>query len=200
MINQNWIYLGVALQSWGGLSYLIGTLKGSVKPNKVSWLLWSIAPLIAFFAMIKQGVGVEAWATFIVGFVPLLVFTASFLNKKSTWEITKLDIVCGMLSILGLVLWMVTKVGNVAIFFSILADGLAAFPTIIKSFNEPETEDHMAYTLGVPNAAIALLILDNWRFENWGFSLYLLFVSSLLSVLILFKAGPKIKKYLKSFK
>lgn len=195
MINQNWIYLGIVLQSWGGLSYLIGTIKGSVKPNKVSWLLWSIAPLIAFFAMIKQDVGVEAWATFIVGFIPLLVFVASFLNKKATWEITKLDIVCGALSVVGLVLWMITKIGNVAILFSILADGLAAFPTVVKSFNEPETEDHMAYTLGIPNAAIALLILDEWNFENWGFPLYLLILSSLLSVLILFKLGPKFKKY-----
>lgn len=198
MINQNWIYVGVALQSWGGLSYLIGTIKGKVQPNKVSWLLWSIAPLIAFFAMVKQGVGPEAWATFIVGFVPLLVFIASFVNKKSVWKLTKLDVVCGILSIFGLILWLITKVGNIAIFFSIIADALAAFPTILKSYHEPETEDHMAYTLGIPNAAIALLIINDWNFQNWGFPLYLLIISLLLSLLIKFKLGKKIDQCFKT--
>src|SRR5258705_13291527 len=124
MINQNWIYVGLAFQSWGGLSYLIDTVKGKVQPNRVTWLLWAIAPLIAFSAMIKQGVGIESLSTFIIGFVPLLIFIASFFNKKAVWHITKFDLICGTLSVLGLVLWLITKVGNVAILFSIIADGL----------------------------------------------------------------------------
>src|SRR5918992_4551489 len=30
----------------GALSYLIDTLKGKVQPNKVSWFVWALAPLI----------------------------------------------------------------------------------------------------------------------------------------------------------
>jgi hypothetical protein len=71
---------------------------------------------------LKQGVGILALTTFSVGFVPLTIFIASFFNKESEWKIGKLDIVCGVLSVLGLVLWLITKVGNVAIFFSIMAD------------------------------------------------------------------------------
>ena len=99
MLNQNFIFIGLGILIIGGISYLIDTLKGKIKPNKVSWLLWSIAPLIAFFAMIKQGVGLEALSTFIVGFLPLIVFIASFLNKEAKWKIGKLDIVCGALSL-----------------------------------------------------------------------------------------------------
>lgn len=196
MINPNWIFFGVAVQSWGGLKYLIDTVKGKVQPNKVSWLLWSIAPLIAFFAMIKQGVGPVAWATFIVGFLPLLVFVSSFVNKKASWNITKLDIICGILSILGLILWLITKVGNVAIFFSIMADGLAAVPTIVKSYKEPESEDHLVYSLGIVNSVVALLVITEWNFQNWGFPIYLLGVDTILSLLIKFKLGLKIKKYI----
>jgi len=54
MINQNFVILGAIIATAGGLSYLIDTLKGKVKPNRVSYLLWSIAPLIAFFAEINQ--------------------------------------------------------------------------------------------------------------------------------------------------
>lgn len=87
MLNENVVIIGVLLQAIGGWSYLVDTLKGSVQPNKVPWLLWSIAPLIAFVAEIKQGVGITALTTFIVGFVPLVIFIASFFNKKATWKL-----------------------------------------------------------------------------------------------------------------
>lgn len=194
MINTNWIFVGVAIQSIGGLDYLIGTIKGSVKPNKVSWLLWSIAPLIAFWAEIKQGVGIQSLATFIVGFVPLLIFFASFLNKKASWKISKLDIACGVLSVAGLILWLITKVGNIAILFCILADGLGAVPTIIKSYKEPETESDWVYSLGIFNSVIGLLVIKVWNFQHWGFPLYLLFLGVTLTLLIRFKLGKKIDK------
>ncbi len=98
MLHPNFIFVGVGLQFLGGLSYLLDTIKGKIQPNKVSWFLWSLAPLIAFVAEVKQGVGIQSLATFIVGFVPLLVFFASFVNKKAKWQIGKFDILCGILS------------------------------------------------------------------------------------------------------
>ena len=174
MINPNFVIIGVVLQVLGSWSYLLDTIKGKVKPNKVSWLLWSIAPLIAFAAMIKQGVGITALATFVVGFVPLVIFTVSFFNKKASWEIGTLDIICGILSVVGLIIWLITKVGNIAIFFSIVADGLAAVPTIVKSYRYPETENSTVFFFGVLNSVIALLALREWNFQSYGFPLYLL--------------------------
>jgi len=99
MLNENFVVLGVLLQFIGGLSYLIDTIKGKIQPNKVSWFMWCIAPLVAFAAEISQGVGILSLTTFITGFVPLLVFSASFLNKKAEWKITKFDLLCGVLSL-----------------------------------------------------------------------------------------------------
>jgi len=194
MIHPNFIYLGIILQSIGGIDYLIATIKGTVKPNRVTWLLWAAAPLIAFYAQYSQGVGPEAWATFIVGFFPLLIFGASFVNKKSVWNITKLDIVCGLLSLGGLIMWFATKSGNVAILFSIIADFLACVPTLVKSYFEPETESAMVYFMGIINAGIGLLIITSWNFENYAFVTYLLIMSVVFTVLIQFKLGKCFKK------
>lgn len=196
MINPNWVIVGLLLQTFGGLGYLIDTIKGKVRPNKVGWFLWSLAPMIAFFAMIKQGVGAQAWSTFIVGFVPFLVFLASFVNKKAYWKITRLDLICGFLSLLGIVLWLVTRVGNIAIVFSILADGLASFLTIHKSFKEPESESYIVYAMGIINGAIALMVVKEWNFQNYAFNLYIFLVDILITTLIVTKAGPNISKYL----
>jgi len=179
MINQNFVIVGVLLQFFGGLSYLVDTLNGKIKPNKVSWFLWSLAPLTAFVGEIKQGVGIQSLATFIIGFVPLLIFIASFVNRKAEWKINRLDIICGILSIAGLILWYITRVGNIAILFGIIADALAYIPTLTKAYYYPETENPNVYIFGVANAGIALLTIQNWNFANFGFLLYILIFDSM---------------------
>src|SRR4030042_5490917 len=112
MLPQVFVIIGTLIATLGSVGYLIDTIKGRIKPNKVSFLLWSIVPFIAFAAQIKQGVGLEALVTFKAGFLPFLIFIASFINKKAKWQLTKIDFICGALSLLGLTLWLITKVGN----------------------------------------------------------------------------------------
>ncbi len=50
------VFVGAAVNLFGHFSYIKETLKGNTKPNKVTWLIWSIAPLIATFAAISSGV------------------------------------------------------------------------------------------------------------------------------------------------
>ena len=193
MINQNFVIVGAVIATAGGLSYLIDTLRGRVKPNRVSFLLWSLAPLIAFFAEIKQGVGIQALMTFIVGILPLTIFIASFVNKKAIWNLTGFDLICGTLSIVGLILWFITKSGNIAIIFSILADALAAMPTVVKSFNHPETESAWPYFASTISAILTLLTVTVWNIANVAFPLYIVLITLLIFTLVQFRLGNKIQ-------
>jgi len=198
MIDQNFVIVGAIIAAVGSLSYLVDTLKGKVKPNRVSFLLWSLAPLIAFFAEVKQGVGIQALMTFIVGFLPLTIFIASFVNKKAVWNLTGFDLMCGALSIIGLVLWFITKSGNIAIIFSILADGLAAMPTIVKSFNYPETESAWPYFASTISAILTLLTVKVWNIANIAFPLYIVLITLVIFSLVHFKLGKQIRLMLGS--
>jgi hypothetical protein len=80
MLNENFVYIRAALSFLGALSYLIDTLKGKAKPNKVSWFVWALAPLVAFWATVQQGVGIQSLLTFVVGFNPFLIFLASLVG------------------------------------------------------------------------------------------------------------------------
>ena len=192
MLNQNFIFIGTVIGAIGVIAYLVDTVKGKVKPNRVSFLLWSIAPLIAFAAQIKQGVGLESLMTFSTGFLPLTVFIASFVNKKAEWKLTKFDLFCGVLSIVGLVLWLITKVGNVAIAFSILADGLAALPTIIKAYKYPDTEIAWPWIATSFGVILTLLTINTLTFANSGFIIYILIVNTLIFSLVQFRIGEKL--------
>lgn len=191
MIHPNFVIVGSVLNLFGAITYIVQVVKGNVKPNRVSWLLWGLAPLIAFSAELSQGVGIQSLMTFTVGFCPLLVFFASFINKKAYWKIGKLDIICGVLSVLALILWYVTKVGNIAIILSIISDGFAAIPTIRKAFMYPETENDIEFLMGGTNAAITLLTIRTWNFQHFGFPVYILLVNTILVSSIRFKLGKR---------
>lgn len=194
MLNENFVILGFTIQMFGSLRYLLKTIQGKVQPNKVTFFLWSFAPLIAFIAEIKQGVGIQALTTFSVGFSPLLIFIASFINKKATWKLGTFDLLCGVLSLAGLLLWYLTKVGNIALIFAIAADGLAALPTIAKAYYHPETEDGLLYLLSSVSVILTLLTITTWNFVHYGFPIYILIVNLIIFSLAQFKIGQKLAK------
>jgi hypothetical protein len=193
MLPSYFVVIGTLIGAFGSIAYLIDTIKGKVKPNRVSFLLWSIAPFIAFAAQIKQGVGIESLMTFSTGFLPILTLAGSFFNKKAEWKLTKFDLFCGFLSVVGLVLWQITKVGNVAIFFSILADGLAAVPTIVKSYKYPDTELAWPWIASCFGVVLTILTLKNLSFANSGFIIYIFIVDGIIFGLVQFKIGAMVR-------
>lgn len=193
MLNSNFVLIGILISGFGALSYIIDTLKGEVKPNRVSFFMWALAPLIAFAAEVKQGVGMESLLTLSAGLFPLLILIATFFNKKSEWKITKFDLACGFLSLIGLILWLFTRVGDIAIIFSITADGLAALPTIVKSYKYPETESGWPWITAVISSILTLLTIQTWNFANFGFPFYLFLVDLIIYIEVQFKIGRLLK-------
>jgi len=194
MINQNFVLLGVLINLLGGIVYIRDTLRGKVQPNRISWGLWSLAVMVAFAAQVKEGVGIRSLATFMVGFTPLLIFLASFVNKKAYWKLTKFDASCGLLSIIGLILWYITKNANIAILFSIFADLMAGIPTLIKSYKFPETENWLEFASSFISVGIVMLTLKTFSFAFLAFPLYIFCYDLAALILIKFKVGQLISK------
>ncbi|MBI3956107.1 hypothetical protein HY339_02530 [Candidatus Gottesmanbacteria bacterium] len=192
MLPSYFVIIGAVIGSIGALWYLVDTIRGTVKPNRVSFLLWSIAPLIAFTAEVQKGVGIQSLMTFSVGFLPLLIFLASFVNKKAEWKITRFDLTCGALSLLALILWLITKEGNIAILLSIAADGLAAVPTIVKAYHHPETEVGWIWLAAAINGLLTLLTVTDWTLAHYGFPLYILLVDLTIYAPIQFELKKRI--------
>ncbi|MHB1924781.1 MAG: hypothetical protein ACYCSJ_08835 [Acidimicrobiales bacterium] len=192
MLDVHFVLLGAAVATVGTGFYLRDTLRGVTQPNRVTWLLWSAAPLLAFAVEVREGVGLRSLMTFVVGFSPLLVFLASFHNRASYWRIGWLDYLCGVVSVAGLAVWLATRHGTVAIIASIAADALAAAPTLLKSWKEPDTETAAVYFGSTANAVITLLTIHTWTTAVDAFPLYIAFISTVEIVLVAGRLGPRL--------
>jgi hypothetical protein len=150
------VFVAFVSMLFAAFLYIRSMLKGGAKPNKITWFMWSIAPLIATAAAISNGVGWAVLPVFTSGFLPFLVFGASFFVKKSFWKLSAFDYFCGATSALALILWYITKDPNTAIVFSIISNGLAAAPTLVKTWRNPETESSWPFIIGIFNAATSV--------------------------------------------
>lgn len=176
MIDPKFVLLSIPITLYACGVYIRDIFRGKVKPNRMTWALWTLAPMIAFAAQISEGAGLRSVQTFSAGFGPLMVVVASYFSKKSYWKLQKSDYAFGLLSLLGLLLWFITGEGILAIIFSILADLFAAIPTVHKIYKHPETENGTVFGFGILASVITMLTITNWRFEEYGFSLYLMLV------------------------
>ncbi|MBI4262666.1 hypothetical protein HY624_04025 [Candidatus Uhrbacteria bacterium] len=169
----------------GASAYIRDTLAGRTKPNRVSWSMWALAPLIGTAAALSAHA--DIWATtriFLSGFLPLLVFSASFLNKQSFWKLTTFDLLCGVCSVLALIVWGVVDSPRLAILLAALGDGFAALPTIVKAWKYPETETGLTYVASFVSVVLIIPSIPKWDIANSAFQIYLLIANTLLLIAV----------------
>jgi hypothetical protein len=187
LVSPWFVLLGVACQFAGSARYVVQTLRGLAIPNRVTWTLWAIAPLIAFAGELSKGVGLQSLLTLTVGLSPAVVLAASYTRHAGRWDLTRFDILCGALSVIGIVLWQLSGDGSVAIGLSLGADFLAATPTLIKVWRAPHTEEPGAFIGAFLSALITLFTIKHWTFAVAAWPAYLLVMSAVL--VLLYRAG-----------
>ncbi|MBI5728186.1 MAG: hypothetical protein HY984_00345 [Candidatus Magasanikbacteria bacterium] len=175
------VIISVGVSISGALMYVRDTYRGKTKPNRVSWSMWALAPLIGFFAALSADA--DIWTTvriFLAGFLPLLVLSASFVNPQSYWRLTAFDAVCGFFSALALIVWAGIHSPSSAILLAAAGDGLATLPTIRKAWKNPETETGITYIASFVSVALVLPSIPKWNIQNSAFQIQLLIANALL--------------------
>ena len=130
------VILSAVISIAGSYAYIRDTLAGKTKPNRISWSMWALAPLIGTAAALYAHA--DIWATvriFLAGFLPLIVFIASFINRQSFWKLTPFDFLCGACSVLALIVWGLIDSPQYAILLAAVGDGFESIRTIVKAFN-----------------------------------------------------------------
>ena len=179
------VVLSAVISVAGSYAYIKDTLAGKTKPNRVSWSMWALAPLIGTGAALSSGA--DFWPTvriFLAGFIPLLVFFTSFANRQGYWKITKFDSICGVFSLASFIAWLAGDSPRVAILLAVLGDGFACLPTIVKAWKYPETETGVTYLASFVSVVLVIPSIPVWNIENSAFQVYLLIASTLLLVAV----------------
>lgn len=186
MLPEYFIYIAASIRILAGLFYIKSILKGKTRPSAVSWLIWSVSPFIAFFAAtFSEGFKLASLVTLALGISPLLVFITASVTKNHLFKLTLPDLICGILAIISLICWLITKNPILTISFAILADLISTIPTLKKSYYYPDTEYAPTYLLAILAMSITLLANKETTSYSLIYPTYILLMNLLVASIII---------------
>ncbi len=192
MIDARFVLVGSILAIAGSAIYVRDTWRGETAPNRVTWTLWGLEPLLAFGVERQEHVGWASVMTLVLGLMPVAVLIASFHDQRSVWRIGAFDIVCGVISVIGLGFWAASDRPTVALVSFVAADAVAALPTMKKSFTHPSSESRWNFAAAAVFAGLTLLTLHRYTTAGGLFPTSVLAMNTVIFLFISTRVGERL--------
>ena len=137
----------------GSVPYVIQTLRGTARPQVVSWSVWAVLLAIGSAAALSSGqVPAAAYSAFCAGECALI---AGLALRGRDLTLRWLDVICLAGAVAGLVLLAVVRAPAAAVTVTVAADLIAYIPTIAHAWRAPREETCSAYVLYAAGAWLA---------------------------------------------
>jgi hypothetical protein len=184
------LIIGVAATLLGLASYvpyLAGTIKGTLRPNATSWLVWGVLAGVAFGGQIVSGAGLGALITGTSALASFVVMGLA-LRHKSSRRFSRLDLSCLIAGAVALVVWPIARspLLSVALVSSITLVGY--IPTYTKSWTRPYEENISMYLLGIVKYAMSVLVLGTYSATNVLYPAVVVLANTVLISLLVMRA------------
>ncbi|OGL94795.1 hypothetical protein A2348_04545 [Candidatus Uhrbacteria bacterium RIFOXYB12_FULL_58_10] len=151
--------------------YIIAIFKGKAKPERASWLIWSVLTAMGFFTQLAVGATNSLWLPGIQGIGVIIVFLLSI--RYGFGGLLKRDIATLVAAGLTLLIWYVTDNAILAVYLTVLIDGMGAWLTIIKSYEHPESETLITWALSGTGGFFGLLAVGAYNMPVLAYPFYI---------------------------
>lgn len=141
------------------LPYIRDTIFNKTKPERATWLIWSVLGSIAFLSQLAKGATNSLWLPFFDTLGVVVIFFLSI--KFGVGGLIKRDIVALVVAFLGLILWWFFQEAALALILVIIIDVAGAIPTIIKSYKNPESETLSTWILSSLSGFLGMLAVGS---------------------------------------
>ena len=172
------------------LPYARDIFRHTTKPERVSWLIWSILGSISFFSQFAKGASYSLVMTGAQTIGDLLIFILAI--KYGLGGLMKRDIIALIGAGIALWLWYLTSEAAFALFVVIFIDATGAVLTVIKSYQKPASETVSSWVLTFLGGLLACLAVGKFNPVLLAFPAYICLAS--LSILIAIYFGFKATK------
>lgn len=188
---MNWhLLIGIVaglIQLYAVIPYVRSILARETRPNVVSWVLWTLLQLITIWIMMTSDGGIS-WSlilvcamTFNTSLVVVLCL-AGYGDKEFGW----VEKACLAIALVTIGLYVATDNGPLAIGFNILADLIAAAPTVWKTWRDPKSEAFGPWAIITVAAVLGVLSVEIASVESIAFPMYLVCVNGSVAALAYF--------------
>lgn len=127
------------------IPYIVSTLNGHTKPERMTYFIFLVVDTLTIASYIAIGARSTIWVGLAYVLTGLTIFLLSL--KYGMGGFSKLDIMCLLFALAGVVVWAMTDSALSALCLSIFATKVGYLPTIKKAYFYPETENTLSWTM-----------------------------------------------------
>jgi len=135
--------------------YIYDTARGRTKPERATWLIWSVLSAISCASMIAEGAGPAVWFAAVQVLGTTVIFLQS-VSKGAGRYFCKRNSAVLIVAGFGLVAWYFTADAVYALSISIGVSMLGGFTTLLKAYHHPRTETLPTWVLAFVAACLAV--------------------------------------------
>src|SRR3989344_7423884 len=166
------------------IPYVYDILRGTTRPNVVSYALWAVLLFVAILGQLTSG---ASWSlVFVLGNLGAMIIVIGFcLAGYGYKKYGKTEWICGILAIFAVIAWQATNEPLYVIVFAFVADFFATIPTIVKTYREPKSELPLGWAMVACGALLGIIASTKFDLANMLFPVWALIVNSTVTVLAL---------------
>lgn len=174
------------------LPYIRDIIKKTTRPERASWFIWTVLGGIAFFSQLAKGATNSLWMTAVSTLCVLTVFLLSL--KHGEGGLVKRDMVALAVALSGLVLWYFTKDATIALLIVIGVDLSGSVLTIIKAYEDPESETMSTWVLASISGLFGTISVGSLNWILLMYPLYILFANLAVTIAMILGRKKTIKE------
>lgn len=171
------------------LFYIAAIIKGTTKPSRSTWFIWSFIGLMLAISYKASGAEDTIWVPVSEAIAPTIIALLSI--KYGVGGKDKIDILAFAGSAFSLILWWLFNSPVVALVTNLTIDFFASIPTIKKSWHNPDEESRFAWNMTTLGNLFNLFAIDKLIFAVIIYPIYTFIIDGVITGLLY----RKIKKY-----
>ena len=102
---------------------------------------------------------------------PAIIVALSLRYGEYKW--TRTDTACVIVCITTLIVWQATQSPVLGILGGVIADVIAAYPQLIKNWQDPKDEPVFPWAMFTIGSAVNILAVKEWKIDYWLFPAYM---------------------------
>jgi hypothetical protein len=171
--------------------YLRDIFRLKTKPERASWLIWSITAGIAFLSQFAKGATNSLWLSGVdvVGLVVVFFFSI----KYGVGGFNKRDYAALVFALLGLFAWYITKEAAIALYIIIIINAAGSLLTAYKAFHDPKSETLLTWVFASIAGLFAMFAVGSINVVLLSYPLYIFIANAVIVMAILLGKDEKKK-------
>ena len=160
-----------------------------VKPERATWLIWSVLASIAFFSQFAKGAHQSLWFTGLDSIGAFVIFILAI--KHGVGGITRRDIIALIFAGTGLVIWYFTHNAIYALLITLAIDSIGTTLTVWKTYEHPSTETYTMWLIVCLASILAIFSVGKINITLMVYPFYIFLANS--AVIMAIFLGHKAK-------